>query len=427
MTIELAPIGERLRERTEQLQPPEVDQQFGYAHANLSGALAAPFEQLAEVVDPPDPYVPWEPLFNVNICPDWALPWLAQVVGVRVPSSATPDQMRQMIVGLALHKRGTVAAIRTAGDIFLIEPKIVYFRERDAGEPYALEIVVKESSLPEVDLPLQNQVEDPSPINFDRWKLLLAPGTVPDVGVSEYLTEYEIITETNAPPTRRGIKYSHTFGKVGTQYTFVADAVSNKVPPPTPGRKMSGVIWIKAVKGINNPRFGVAGYNEAGDIVLTGGIHNPQPVDGVWKGVYIQETITDPDSMPPDLIPPGEGWGNFAPCVTFTVTDPHWEMHFSSALIDEMDAGRVVDYSDPRLDPILWHWDGPPDDSRSTRTRADLVKNAYGSQIPAGILYRYRTVLGWDYEQLSAEGGPYSDLPARFDTYRDLAENERTS
>jgi hypothetical protein len=106
--------------------------------------------QVAEVVDPPDPYPPWSPLFYVDICPDWALPWLAQLVGISLPASLTPDQARIVIKQLAQLQRGSPKAIEAVLGLYLTGSKSVYFRERD-GDPYILEIVTLASETPDED------------------------------------------------------------------------------------------------------------------------------------------------------------------------------------------------------------------------------------------------------------------------------------
>lgn len=140
-------LGERLRERTQPLAPD--DQHYDYAHAKLCEGMMLPFAQLAELVDPPDPYVPWEPLFNVNICPDWALPWLGQIFGVRVVASLPPDDQRQMIKELGAFARGSPDAIRAAARFGLTGSKTVLLRERDDGDAYLLEVVTLVDETPD--------------------------------------------------------------------------------------------------------------------------------------------------------------------------------------------------------------------------------------------------------------------------------------
>src|SRR3954467_8505956 len=112
-----SPLGQRLTERTQPLAPD--DALYGYAHAALCEGMMLPFGQLAELIDPPDPLLPWEPLFDLAICPAWALPWLGQLVGVRLLGGLSADEARTFIRELSLHKRGSPGAIVPAAKFAL--------------------------------------------------------------------------------------------------------------------------------------------------------------------------------------------------------------------------------------------------------------------------------------------------------------------
>jgi hypothetical protein len=146
----------RLQERTQPLQPD--DEQYGWVHGILCEALARPYEQVAELIDPPEPYPPWGPLFDINVCPTWALPWLAQAVGIRLPAGMDDATARVLIVSSAGHKAGTVDAIKAAIQATLVSarppaPAQVYFRERE-GSAYRLEVVTLNSETPDPALTL---------------------------------------------------------------------------------------------------------------------------------------------------------------------------------------------------------------------------------------------------------------------------------
>jgi hypothetical protein len=144
----LSSLGERLRERTEPLAP--TDAEHGYAHAHLCEAIGLMLQQVAEIYDPPDPLPPGAPLLDPELCPDWALPWLAQLVGVHLPPSFTPDQQRTYISSVAGWRRGTPEALRAAARAFLSDPEAtVYFNERLANDPYRLGVVTLASQTPD--------------------------------------------------------------------------------------------------------------------------------------------------------------------------------------------------------------------------------------------------------------------------------------
>jgi hypothetical protein len=147
----LSRVAERLRERTAPLAPD--DEQHGWAHALLCGALAQAFEQVADIFDPPDPIPPGAPLLDVTLCPDWALPWLAQIVGVQIPNGAAPDQARALIADIAGWQRGTPGALRAAARAFLSTPTAtVYFNERLANDAYRLGVLTLISQTPDPEL-----------------------------------------------------------------------------------------------------------------------------------------------------------------------------------------------------------------------------------------------------------------------------------
>jgi hypothetical protein len=148
-----SPLGQLLQERTEPIQTVEVDAENDYAHGHLCEAMMQPFFQLSELVDPPDPYGPWDPLFYLDITPDWALQWLGQVVGVRVPDSATPDEARAMIREMSYEQIGKPDTIRTAASSTLIPPDgvapTIFFREREDGDAYVVEVTTLVSETPD--------------------------------------------------------------------------------------------------------------------------------------------------------------------------------------------------------------------------------------------------------------------------------------
>lgn len=143
---EHTPIGARLRERTQPLAPDDAN--YGYAHAYLCEGIGCMLAQVAEVVDPDGDVPPYAPILDVDLCPDWALPWLAQWVGVRLPAGTSADAARVLIRDVAGFRRGTPAAMRAAITPFLTGNKTIYFRERD-GSAYQLEVVTLTGETPD--------------------------------------------------------------------------------------------------------------------------------------------------------------------------------------------------------------------------------------------------------------------------------------
>jgi hypothetical protein len=105
-------------------------------------------EQVAQVFDPDGDVPPLAPILALELCPDWALPWLAQWVGIRIPSGMSATDARALIGDVSGFARGTPASLRAAVQTTLTDSKTVWFRERD-GSPYRLEVVTLTSETPD--------------------------------------------------------------------------------------------------------------------------------------------------------------------------------------------------------------------------------------------------------------------------------------
>lgn len=133
------PLGERLRDRTAPLAPSDAD--YGFAHAYLCEALSKPLLEVQEVFDPEGDVPPVAPLLDPFLCPAFALPWLAQLIGLTLPPGTPEATARQLIYDAGGFRRGTVQSIRAVASYYLTGSQSVQFRERDGGDPYALEVV----------------------------------------------------------------------------------------------------------------------------------------------------------------------------------------------------------------------------------------------------------------------------------------------
>lgn len=147
------PIGARLRERTQPLAPD--DETYGYAHAYLCEAIGRMLYQVGQVFDPEGDVPPLAPILSPDLCPDWALPWLGQLVGVRLPQGISSADARTMINDVAGFRRGTPEALRTAAGFSLTGSKTVYFNERKDGDAYLLQVATLSGETPDPDAVLQ--------------------------------------------------------------------------------------------------------------------------------------------------------------------------------------------------------------------------------------------------------------------------------
>lgn len=141
------PYGARLRTRTGPLAP--HDDLYAWGHWILCESIGRIFLELQEVFDPEGDTPPVAPILSVELCPDWALPWLAQFMGVRIPAGTDPAIARALIRNVAGFQRGTPAAMRAAASFYLTgDSPTVYFRERD-GSAYQLEVVTLDAETPD--------------------------------------------------------------------------------------------------------------------------------------------------------------------------------------------------------------------------------------------------------------------------------------
>lgn len=103
------------------------------------------WERLAETEDQPG----WAVLFDADNCPAYALPWLAQFVGVRIEDQWSEQEIRDAIKTPTGWKRGTPAAMITAAAATLTGAKSVGFIERSGGDAYALAVRTLTSETPD--------------------------------------------------------------------------------------------------------------------------------------------------------------------------------------------------------------------------------------------------------------------------------------
>lgn len=140
---------DRLRERTEQLAPDDAD--FGDAHRHLTRAMALALERVAEIYDP-DEGLPGAPLLDPETCPAWALPWLAQVLGVPLPPGLPEAEARVLVASVGGWARGTRGALLATAQALTTGTHTVFFEERneDADDPpYSFLIRTLESETPD--------------------------------------------------------------------------------------------------------------------------------------------------------------------------------------------------------------------------------------------------------------------------------------
>jgi hypothetical protein len=122
------PFGQRLYGMLAPLA--QYDPSYGWSLLIFVNAATLAYEQVeAWVRDTPDG-PGWSLLLDVNRCPPEALPWLAQLVGVRLLASDDDATDRERITATDGFNRGTPAAIKAAAQATLTGNRSVFVTER---------------------------------------------------------------------------------------------------------------------------------------------------------------------------------------------------------------------------------------------------------------------------------------------------------
>jgi hypothetical protein len=118
----------------------------GYPLLTLIDAIGSQYAVTEAYTRDNSTHIGWSQLLDVNVCPAFALPWLAQFAGVVIPVGATESQMRALIVGKANSKRGTPASLISVLQQFLTGTQLISLYERDP-DPYSFIIVAQSSQI----------------------------------------------------------------------------------------------------------------------------------------------------------------------------------------------------------------------------------------------------------------------------------------
>jgi len=120
---------------------PHHDEDHGWAALHLVAAVVEQIAELDELArDGPDGSPGWSRLLDVDLCPVWALPWLAQLVGAVCPDGLSEADRRMCIREANGRKRGTVAAMTAAVQATLTGGRQVLITERYQGFAYRLRV-----------------------------------------------------------------------------------------------------------------------------------------------------------------------------------------------------------------------------------------------------------------------------------------------
>lgn len=113
-------------------------------------AIGSMFQPVDDLVRDSELGEGWSPLLDAQRAPTEALPWLGQLVGVRLMAGLSEPARRQRIAETDGFRRGSLAALVGAARQHLTGLQRVVVRERD-GSAYRLTVITFDSQTPYPD------------------------------------------------------------------------------------------------------------------------------------------------------------------------------------------------------------------------------------------------------------------------------------
>ncbi len=177
------------------------DEENGDAGAHFIAVLNGPLEVIAEGVrEDEDERDGFAVFMDLDRCPAIALPWIAQLKGVRAtPGLSEADARDEIRNGEGL-RRGTADSLARAGRKHLTGEKSVRVLERVGGDPYALTVITRTSETPDpaatladflkakrIGVVLQHVVSDAPLIDEGTLTIDAASGTIDTATIGDII------------------------------------------------------------------------------------------------------------------------------------------------------------------------------------------------------------------------------------------------
>lgn len=143
----LDPVALELLSQTEPLARGGLD--HDYAFEWLVAAIGSMWQSISDVTEDTLDRPGWSSLVDYERVPTFAIPWLAQVAGVRLTLGAPEAVHREEIVRADGQKRGRPSAILRAAQHSLTGSRYVYVFERNGGSAWHLRVVTLVSETPD--------------------------------------------------------------------------------------------------------------------------------------------------------------------------------------------------------------------------------------------------------------------------------------
>src|SRR5262245_26265752 len=143
----LSPLAQRTYDRLEPMQWDEPNQGYALAwYLKMAASMSDEIDLYAS--DQADGTPGWAILLDPDTCPDKALPWLAQFVGVSLPAGLTRQQKIDLIFARIGWTRGTPQSMIDAAKHTMTGTQTVIFRERHP-DAYALDVLTFTDETPD--------------------------------------------------------------------------------------------------------------------------------------------------------------------------------------------------------------------------------------------------------------------------------------
>lgn len=143
---EITPTAQFLLDEVGVAQP--GDETRGYPARLLVGAVGKALGEFFDLVRDTDAGPGWSAFYDPDRTPVWALPWLAQHVGVTLTPGLSEQQQRDRITSPPAFERGTLTGMQKAAQQTLSGNQYVFLKERE-GSPYRVTIVTRTSETPD--------------------------------------------------------------------------------------------------------------------------------------------------------------------------------------------------------------------------------------------------------------------------------------
>lgn len=135
----------------------------GYALGHVCQAIGLMRQLVADLSEDQGDRPGWTGLVDVETSPAVALPWLAQIPGVKLTTGASEDAQRNEIRIRAGQARGRPASTLAKVKVVLSGTQSVRLVER-ISSAWTYAVVVRRGEVPETDLPSVNRLPNPGPV-----------------------------------------------------------------------------------------------------------------------------------------------------------------------------------------------------------------------------------------------------------------------